>query len=96
MRTTGNPVFPEVPMLTGNPEKDVYILRVYCLEMQKSLVQAMFDIYHDLSKGKARHQVFSAAPTTDDIDEGEIALLDAATDKLYTRIGDTIRSVNLA
>lgn len=99
MNTIENITLPQLPDLQvedDNVQRTMDGLRFYFEQLHEILIRNHDDIYHDLQKGKSRHQIFSSAPTTADLDKGEIAILDAATDKIYTRVGDTMRSVDLA
>lgn len=68
----------------------------YFNEIKRSLRFAFDHIYHDLSKGKARHQVFTKTIVDGDLDDGEIALEDVGgTRKIVTYISGTKRSVEI-
>ncbi len=92
MRHTPGFQFPSAPVLSGSQDggmlaKDLQALQQYAAALDSVLRRFSDNIYHDLGTGRSRHQVFSAAPTSADLDVGEMAILQStATDRLYTRV----------
>ena len=99
MNTIENINLPDLPDLRveelDGVQSTMDSLRFYLEQLHDVLNRNHDDIYHDLVKGKSRHQIFTNAPTVADLDKGEIAILDASPDKLYTRVGDNMRSVDI-
>ena len=96
MRHTPGFQFPSAPVLSGSQDggmlaKDLQALQEYAAALDSVLRRFSDNVYHDLAKGKSRHQVFSAAPTSADLDVGEVAIMQSGSTnpvepKLYTRI----------
>ena len=63
--------------------------------LERAIQDFAMRVYADISEGTERHQVKSAVPGATAIDEGQIVLVNEATDKIATKVGGTVRTVNL-
>ncbi len=70
--------------------------REYLLALHTQLTQRLQEIFQDISQGQSVLTQFSAAPTAQQIDEGQLALrVDTGNEAIYTKIEGVIFSTPL-
>ena len=89
MRVTDRPFLPPPPKGVQDPA-----VAAYLRELHHALRAHMLDLYADLSQGQATLTTVSSAPSTDDLDNNQL-ILRTDTVRLYTKIADALKFVNL-
>jgi len=93
IRTTVSPVFPKAPDFSGMDEQQMQkAMNTYVQAVNRTLRRMVDDVYHDLKRGQATHDIYAARPTSAQMDVGQVALYTSAA-KFYlgARISGYIR-----
>lgn len=84
-------VLPPIPV--GLPEES----RRYFEALHRTLQAFALTVYQDLAQGESTLTTFTAAPTTNDVDENQVVLrTDAGNQAFYVNVGGTIMSTALS
>ena len=92
IKTLRSPQLP--PMFMGD---DVESMRVWLQDLHSALNDSFRWVFMDFADGNSRHRIYTSAPGTSDVEEGEVVFLDdgATTRRLYTKLNGVMRYCNL-
>lgn len=82
---------PPIPSQIDNKE-----VRIYSEKLDIAVRHFVKAVYDDLSNGRVQHRVYTTAPTTSDVEEGEVVFYNSGgVRRLYVNVAGTMKYITM-